>query len=38
MTLHIHREKTDNLSLETCLNSFIGSNEHREKIFGCFHI
>ena len=36
MTLHIHKEKTDNLLLETCLNDFVAGNEHRLTLFGTF--
>ena len=31
MYIYIHREETDKLSLETCLNTFISSNEHGKK-------
>ena len=34
MTIHIHREETDKLFLETCLNTFISNNEHKEKNIG----
>lgn len=36
MTLHIHKEKTDNLSLRCCLNDFVTGNEHRLTLFGTF--
>ena len=36
MTLHIHREYTDCLPLESCLSLFVEGNQHREGIFGHF--
>jgi len=38
MTLHIHKDKTDNLPLDTCLNDFVAGNEHRLTLFGTFQI
>ena len=34
LILHIHKEKTDNLDLASCLNEFIAGNEHRLSLFG----
>jgi len=34
MLLHIHKEETDKLCLERCLNQFVVCNEHRLTIFG----
>ena len=36
MTLHIHKDKTDNLPLDTCVNDFVAGNEHRLTLFGTF--
>ena len=35
MTLHIHKDHTDNLPLK-CLNEFVDNNAHRLTIFGKF--
>ena len=29
MALHVHKERCDNLCLQSCVNDFISSNEHR---------
>jgi len=34
MLLHIHKEETDKLWLEQCLNTFAVDNEHRLAVFG----
>ena len=36
MTLHIHKDYTDNLPLKHCLNEFVDNNAHRLSIFGKF--
>ena len=36
MILHIHKESTDELSLESCLNEFVAGSEHRLSLFGQF--
>ena len=36
MILHIHKERTDKLSLESCLNEFVAGSEHRLSLFGHF--
>ena len=36
LILHIHKERTDNLELTTCLNEFVFGSEHRVSIFGKF--
>ena len=36
MILHIHKERTDELSLEGCLNEFVAGSEHRLSLFGQF--
>ena len=36
MLLHIHKESTDKLSLESCLNEFVAGSEHRLGLFGQF--
>ena len=36
MTLHIHKNYTDALSLEFCVNDFVTGNEHRLTLFGLF--
>jgi len=36
MILHIHKESTDELSLESCLIEFVVISEHRLSIFGRF--
>ncbi|KAL5487129.1 hypothetical protein EMCRGX_G019695 [Ephydatia muelleri] len=32
MILHAHKERTDALSVASCLNQFVSLNEHREFI------
>ena len=36
MILHVHKEMTDSLNLVDCANDFVGSNEHRLRVFGKF--
>jgi len=36
MVLHVHKETTDELSLEGCLNKFVAVSEHRLSLFGQF--
>ena len=36
MTLHIHKNYTDALSLEFCINDFVTGSEHRLTLFGRF--
>ena len=36
MTLHIHRDLTDDLDLKSCANAFVDKDEHRLAIFGRF--
>ena len=36
MILHTHKERTDELSLESCLNEFVAGSEHRLSLFGHF--
>ena len=36
MILHVHKEMSDSLNLVDCANDFVGSNEHRLRVFGKF--
>ena len=36
VTLHIHKENTDELSLESCLNEFVVGSEYRLSIFDTY--
>ena len=36
MVLHVHKEKTDSLSLVDIANEFVRDKEHRLKLFGQF--
>lgn len=36
LVLHIHKDRTDELHLETCLNEFVSGSEHRTHLFGKF--
>jgi len=36
MILHVHKESTDELSLEGCLNEFIAGSEHKLSLFEQF--
>ena len=36
MTLHIHRDLTDDLDLKLCANAFVDNDEHRLAIIGRF--
>lgn len=36
MTLHIQKNHTDALSLESCINHFVTGTEHRLTLFGSF--
>ncbi len=37
MLLHCHKESTDNLQLDICLQKFVDRSEHRAEVFGKFH-
>ena len=34
MMLSIHKDRTDQINLETIINEFVSANEHRIDIFG----
>ena len=36
MILHAHKERTDALSIPSCLNEFVALNDHRLDVFGKF--
>ena len=36
MTLHIHRDLTDDLDLKSCTNAFVDKDEHRLAVFRRF--
>ena len=36
MILHCHKESTDSLQLDTCLQEFVSGSEHRASVFGKF--
>ena len=36
MILHVHKERTDTLSIELCMNEFVARREHRLALFGTF--
>lgn len=36
LVLHVHKDKTDNIKLECCLNEFVSLNDHRFSVFGKF--
>ena len=36
LILHIHKERTNELSLENCLNEFVAGSEHSLSLFGHF--
>ena len=36
MLLHIHKEKTDSLSLISITNDFVQGTDHRQTVFGTF--
>ena len=36
MILHVHKERTDTLSIELCMKEFVGRREHRLALFGTF--
>lgn len=38
MALHVHKERCDNLCLQSCVNDFISANEHREQRIAKFKI
>lgn len=33
MILHVHKDKTDELDLKSCLNEFVEGSEHRSSLF-----
>ena len=36
LVLHAHKDKTDDLSIPSCLNEFVKGSEHRMSVFGDF--
>ncbi len=36
MMLHIHKERTDSLSLFSIANNFVDLSDHRQTMFGTF--
>ena len=38
LVLHVHKYRTEELQLETCLNGFVFGSEHRTHLFGKFWV